>query len=519
MRRKLLAAGVAAALLYNLSLPGHPAPWLGWLALLPLLGALEAWRPDGRRAGRWLALPFGLVFGLGSSYWLPAISPAADVTVPGILWLGWLAWACYLCLAPWLFVRILIALRPRLGAATFLAAPFVWTGLEWLRGSGVLAFSWLHLSQTQAAPGGYLAPAGWVGGLGLGFLMLLAQSSLAAAVWGMRETRGLAARACGATLLLLALMSLPSHRVGERSLPVAALQGNVALKDKWAPHFRMENLHVFRELSEEAALAGARLIVWPETAFPVNILYDRHAEQALRRTARDLGVPILTGFQALAPAQGGGYIYRNAASLLTPNGALEGIYSKARLLPFGEYIPMAELFAPGVEIDLGQSDFTPGKGVRVFEGAELPLAPFICSEMGFARAAGEAGGRGARLLVNITNDGWFAHPLALELHAALSPMRAAENGVPVLRCGNSGVTEILDARGRLVGRLPTNVKAALLGEIAVTERPSFYARFGGWLQPLLYLLYGAALLAVPRLLSRGTASVLSSPASDSQRRS
>jgi apolipoprotein N-acyltransferase len=109
--------------------------------------------------------------------------------------------------------------------------------------------------------------------------------------------------------------------------------------------------------------------------------------------------------------------------------------------------------------------------------------------MGFASMVRDAAAQGAELLVNISNDGWFAHPIAMELHAALSPMRAAENGVPVLRCGNNGVTEILDARGRQLGRLPANERGLLIREIRVPARPSFYARCGAWSGPLLAALY------------------------------
>ena len=110
--------------------------------------------------------------------------------------------------------------------------------------------------------------------------------------------------------------------------------------------------------------------------------------------------------------------------------------------------------------------------------------------MGFAASVREAAARGARLLVNITNDGWFEHPLAMELHAALSPMRAAENGLPVLRCGNSGVTELIDARGRRVARLPMLTEGILVEDLPQSDRPSFYARHGNWCSPLLWLLYG-----------------------------
>lgn len=494
---RLVAAGVLSALLHHFALPSHGLPALGWLALLPMLGAVALWRPSARQAGRCLAWPYALVFGLLTFRWMIVLSPEADMTHPWLLAPGILLWVLYLGLYPWLFLHSLAAARRRWGWGALLLAPSLWTALEWLRGSGLLAFSWIHISQTQAQHGGFMAPAGWLGGLGLGFMMLLVQCALVLLL--TREGRRVGGIVLAASLVLLALLAYPSHRESERRVKVAALQGNVALEDKWEPQFRMENLRIYRELGERAVAEGAELLVWPETAFPVSIFYDRHAEQALRRCAMELGVDLITGFQGLAPDPAGDYRYRNTAGFIGANGASEGCYGKVRLLPFGERIPLVDLLAPGLEIDLGQSNFTPGAGVRIFRAGALRSAPFICYEMGFAGDVRRAAAGGAELLVNISNDGWFDHPLAMELHAALSPMRAAENGVPVLRCGNNGITQILDARGRGQGLLAMNARDHLLAEIRVPARASFYARHGGWSGPLLWLLYS---LAVSLALAR-----------------
>jgi len=511
MRLRLAASGLLSALMLHLALPGGGSPWLGWGALLLPLLAFDRLHPTARQSGRWLALPMGLLFGILEFRWMRAMVPASDVTIPWIMIPAVIVWTFYITLYFWLFFRGMAWLRDRVGHATLWAAPPVWVLLEWIRSSGVFAFSWINLSQTQAAPGGTLAPAGWIGGLGMSFLMVFIQVGFVrgADIRGRdgRLARGLLA----AGLIALALSHIPATGPGERPLRVAAAQGNIRLEDKWERSYRDENLRIFTELTARAAAEGAELVVWPETAVPVNILYNRSIEERLRNIARETGTHILTGIQALAPNESG-YSYRNALVLLSPTGAMEGIYSKVHLLPFGEYIPFARWLMPGVEIDLGQADFTPGRGERVFVGEGFRLAGFICYEMGFAGDATRAARRGAQLLVNPTNDGWFAHPLALELHAALSPMRAAETGLPVLRCANAGITEIVDGRGRVLGRLPENTRDVLVADLMLPAGPSFYARTGHWLPLLLGLLYSAIWLGLSLRASSGARS-------SSQRRS
>jgi apolipoprotein N-acyltransferase len=498
MRLRLAAAGLLSALMFHLALPGGGSPWLGWGVLLLPLIAFDRLNAPARAIGRWMALPMGLLFGILEFRWMRALVPASDVTIPWIMIPATFVWILYVTLYFWLFFRGMAALRDRLGHAALWAAPPLWVLLEWIRSSGVFAFSWVNLSQTQAALGGTLAPAGWIGGLGMSFLMVFIQ---VAAVRGadIRGRDGRLARGLlFASLLLLVTLHIPSSQAGSRSLRVAAAQGNISLEDKWDRSYRDENLRIFRELSMQAADEGAELVVWPETAVPVNILYNRGIEEKLRAIARETGLSILTGFQALAPTDAG-YNYSNAMGLFSPNGALEGVYRKVHLLPFGEYVPFAKWLVPGVDIDLGQANFEPGQGERVFEGDRFKVAGFICYEMGFAGDASRAARQGANLLANPTNDGWFEHDIALELHAALAPMRAAETGLPLIRCGNAGVTEIIDGRGRVLDRLPMYTRGLLTADILLPVRPSFYARTGHWLPLVLGVVYSVLWLSLSLL--------------------
>ncbi|MDP6419378.1 MAG: apolipoprotein N-acyltransferase [Candidatus Krumholzibacteria bacterium] len=493
MRLRLLGLGFLSALFYHLALPPGPAPWLGWFVLIPLLAAFEFLRPATRQTLRWLALPFGLLWGTLSFFWILRPLPSSDIPaamMPAALLILVLFMTTIYALA---FLWILTWLRDRRGSHTLWIAPLLWVLLEWVRGSGVFAFSWIHLSQTQTTEGGFLAPAGWVGGLGLSFLMVFFQVSL------IKSLREKAARwILLAFLLLLLIFRVPTHQDSERTVKLAALQGNVPLELKWKREFRHENFRIFTELHREAAEAGAELTLWPETAIPIPVLwpsYQAH-ELQLREIARNSGVPIVTGVQGMEYDDKGALSYRNSMLLLGREGSFENIYSKARLLPFGESTAFLDPVLGGFHLDFGQADFKPGGGERVFEWEGLTFSPFICYEMGLSSLTTLSVRRGARLLLNSTNDGWFEGRQLLALHAALSPMRAAESGVPVLRCSNAGITMLLDSRGKRVVELPVGERAVLIAEVAIPSRPSLYARTGAWLPQLLGVLYLLGFLLV-----------------------
>ncbi|MBC8365773.1 hypothetical protein H8E52_00035, partial [bacterium] len=164
MRLRLLAAGLLSALMFHLALPGGGSPWLGWGVLLLPLIALDRLGAPAKAIGRYMALPMGLLFGVLEYRWMRELVPASDVTIPWIMIPAVIVWTFYITLYFWLFFRGMALLRDRLGHAAIWAAPALWVLLEWIRSSGVFAFSWMNLSQTQAAPGGTLAPAGWIGG-------------------------------------------------------------------------------------------------------------------------------------------------------------------------------------------------------------------------------------------------------------------------------------------------------------------------------------------------------------------
>jgi apolipoprotein N-acyltransferase len=167
--------------------------------------------------------------------------------------------------------------------------------------------------------------------------------------------------------------------------------------------------------------------------------------------------------------------------VFAPDGSMGRIYGKRHLVPFGERMPFEWLLPGLAKIDLGQAEWTPGPGAVLFPVPGLgPFACLICFESIFPDLSRESVRAGAQWLVNITNDEWFGNGPALPQHAAMAQFRAVENHVPLARCANTGITEIVDSAGRVTARLPVFRAGVLVHPLPPPGRPTPYTRLGDW---------------------------------------
>ena len=150
-------------------------------------------------------------------------------------------------------------------------------------------------------------------------------------------------------------------------------------------------------------------------------------------------------------------------------------------MPFGERVPFQWLFPALGKWDLGQAEWRPGTGPVLFEGPGRDSASaLICFESIFPDLARRDVRRGSGLLVNITNDEWFGNGAALQQHAAMAPFRAVEHRVPLIRCANTGLTEVIDAYGKITAKLPVWTPRVLVAPLPARGAPTLYTRVGDW---------------------------------------
>jgi apolipoprotein N-acyltransferase len=251
-------------------------------------------------------------------------------------------------------------------------------------------------------------------------------------------------------------------------------------------------------LSRSVVTADTELLLWPETAVPFSAQNPSSERQQLESLARELRTHFAFGAPAFEHGSSG-IQYRNAVFLLDPEGRLRGRYDKVHLVPFGEYVPLGRYLPFVKKLAAGAGDFTAGPKVAPLPGdAGLPvLGPLVCFEVIFPEISAAHVREGAQILTVVTNDGWFGKTPGPHQHLGFAAWRAAEQGVPLVRAANTGVSAVFNARGRLLH------STALLSRDAFTTSVAFRPphrtpqhRLRPWITPVCLALASFAHFAI-----------------------
>lgn len=351
----------------------------------------------------------------------------------------------------------LLALGASLALAETLRS-FIFTGFPW----ALLGHVWIDTPHAQLAA--------WGGPHGLTLLTVL----LAAAVARALSAGPVRLGAGGAALVLglLPLALVPAEPEATEGAPVLRLvQPNVPQADKW----NADLIDVFQARLLDLTATGDRpdLIIWPETAIPYLLEYSGSLLEAAVTAA--VGVPMVIGVNRQEDG-----LYYNSLIVLDGAGDIIGTYDKQHLVPFGEYVPFGEVMGRlGIQ-GLAASEgggFSAGQGERRID---LPgigaVEPLICYEAIFAEEI--AKGDRPRALIQITNDAWFGTLQGPQQHLAQSRLRAIEQGLPLVRVANTGISAVIDAKGRIVAELPLGEAGKIDVALPAAVEPTFYSRFG-----------------------------------------
>jgi apolipoprotein N-acyltransferase len=503
------ARWIAAAALGVVSVFGFAPFHLSALPVLTLALLFVLWRQSGSpRAAATLGFAFGLGFFLAGTSWV-YISLHTFGGMPAgltaIATFGFCAvLACYPASAGWLSLRLVGGFAPERHTTilALVAMPACWTAGELGRGYLLTGFPWLGLGYSQV-PGSPLAGyAAVLGSYGVTWLTAICAGALALLLLRL-PAQSLRPAGLPVAVIAIALAGGALLRAREWTEPhgaplrVALLQGNVAQERK----FDYDTLQViFDQYQSMVERSDARLIILPETAFPVFLhQVDPEYLASLAQHAANNGGDLLFGV-AVAEPRAGAYFNTVVSAGTSPAQA----YRKQHLVPFGEYLPLRLVFAWVLDVlHIPMADFAPGPrdpAPLVVAGQRLALS--ICYEDAFG---GEMRGQlpAATLLVNVSNDAWFGESVAAEQHWQIAQMRSLESGRMMLRANNTGITGIIGADGRSLARLAPFTTDTLTGEVQGRAGATPYVRWGEWgVLLLLALALSVAAIAVHRTRDR-----------------
>ncbi|MEE9607722.1 MAG: apolipoprotein N-acyltransferase [Myxococcota bacterium] len=384
------------------------------------------------------------------------------------------------------------------GAASPFALALLWTALDHLRSFALSGMPWATLGYAQHANAALLELAPYTGVYGLSFATVLGGVALARgarnALAGGRPGAGVWAALAAVAALHLAGIATATRPPGPGAptVRVAVLQGNIDQAFKWSPDWAERTLGIYEELSLRAASQGAELIVWPETAVPAAIDADPALQERIARLARETGASLVVGAIGLGPGADSRRVgFYDSAFLLGADGELVARYDKSHLVPFGEYVPLRDLLGLGLRAvarGIASDNVMPGPGPQVFQlavGAEGPrritVGVPICYELVFPDLVRRFVRDGAEILLAITNDAWYGRTGAPYQFLAITALRSAETRVWTARAANTGVSAIIDERGRVRARTRIFERGLLVHDVPLRPPPlggSFYTRHG-----------------------------------------
>jgi apolipoprotein N-acyltransferase len=451
------------------------------------------------------AMLIGWLFGLGQFViGLNWIATAFTYQAAMPAWLGWIAvvlLSLYLAVYPMLASGIAWTFGRGRPHALLLGLAGAWAVTEWLRAGIFTGFAWNPVGVTLADTH-LINAATVIGTYGLSTLVVLAGGML----WFVARKEW---RVAGALLaLIVAMHFLPWPETAAAKGSIRVIQPNIGQQDKWRPGYSEIAAQTLAKLSMQPGGGQPRLLFWPEAAVTNPLQdqrgtpYDAYADFERARAASmvGLGDVLLTGGIALNSSDGTRVTSAaNSVFVFGQGGKLLGRYDKAHLVPYGEYLPMRPLLSTlGLSrLAPGDVDFISGPGPRTITLPNWGKVGFqLCYEIIFS---GEVVDRRNRpdFIFNPSNDAWFGS-WGPPQHLAQARLRAAEEGLPVIRSTPTGISAVIDAHGKVVEALPWREAGIIDAQLPSPTAPTLFARFGN----LIPLMLGFALIIAAIALGR-----------------
>ncbi|MET0675178.1 MAG: apolipoprotein N-acyltransferase [Bradyrhizobium sp.] len=485
-----LAAGALSALAM--------APFNAWPVLFVTL-PVAVWLIDGAAAGKRRGVPAaamaGFWFGLG--YFVPGLywtGNAFLVDADTFAWLmpfAVLGLPTYLALFPALGFALARLIWTR-DATRVLALAVALTFSEWLRGYALSGFPWNAFGYALSEPLALAQAASLIGLWGMTFLAVAIFASPATLLDGSSRGRRPWIAPVAALALLLAMGVFGAIRLALQptnltGVKLRIMQPNLQQDVKFNYGAKSQVMQKYLALSDRASgpqstgVRDAQILIWPESAFPFFLTRESDAMAQIAELLPK-GTVLITGSVRAPDLPPGVRVTRayNSIYVIDHDGSVVSVYDKLHLVPFGEYLPFQEWMEKlgFVQLTKVHGGFIPGTRRHTLEIPNAPSAlPLICYEAIFPGNVAARDDRAA-WIINVTNDGWFGNSTGPYQHLQQARLRSIEEGLPMVRAANTGISAVFDPLGRVVARLGLGIEGVLDSNLPSALPPTIYARFG-----------------------------------------
>lgn len=366
-----------------------------------------------------------------------------------------------------------VFIRPIIAATLFVIFEWWqtigWWGVPWAR-IPLGQLNALLLVRSSAVFGSYFVT----------FVVVAVSFFLALAIYknGIRKSCIVAALTVFCLNIALGVVVTLTYRDDGQKVVAAATQGNFSSKEKWDVNIRQEIKDRYAELTEKAAKEGADVVVWPETAIPEEVFNSKSLMKYLTDLAKENDVTIIMSAFTTDDDK-----KHNSIIEVKPDGTFgERVYSKQKLVPFGEYVPMRPIvtfLVPALnEINMLGNDLAPGEESVVMETDVGTLGFCVCFDSIYEQVTLDSVSNGAELIMISTNDSWFSDSAALDMHNGQARLRAIETGRYVVRSANTGISSIIDPMGNVNEELGAQKEGYIVSNVYLRDQRTVYSYVG-----------------------------------------
>jgi apolipoprotein N-acyltransferase len=518
-RRNLLLTALSALMLALSRLPLH----LGWMVFFAFLPLLYIFETGTAKSGDLLRMGFimSIIYTSIVFYWI------ALVTIPGLI--GIMIFYGFVYYILFYAINRIFLVLPRWRYLGFIS---IMITFEYIQNFGETRFPWFNIAYSLADYTHLIQFADIGGVVGLSALILLVNVLIhlllpTSQKWlkqhrknhyvNISPRKRQISSAIAIFLIFIAwgeygsyclkCLPLEKHEAG-----IFVVQPSIEARERWKPEQYDKSLELFRQLTLEAVADSAKLVIWPEGAMIGDLASDYAAQRDLQRILDEAQVDIFTGFQHYEPDSNHprGELSYNAASLFQPDKFYNELYFKNILVPVAERMLWMDIFPFLWKLDLGQANWEFGTKLAYYESGGYRFSPSICYELAFPEIfhhmaiprdtlSGEY--HKCDFLVNITNDGWFGTSYGPWLHAMMARFRAIENRIQIYRSANTGISLIVDPKGKILARTKLNDVCIITAPLYTTTKIPIIRRI--YKYPFIFVGIAVLLAIIARIKKPG----------------